>query len=76
MNMSLASVQQSALLLSTEERAALIDFLWDSLDPNAAERQRRWAMESEERIDAVDAGRLATVDGTEALRTLRTSPNA
>ena len=37
------------------------------------EIEAKWAIESEERIDAVDRGQLPTIDGPPALREIRSS---
>ena len=67
--MSLTSIQEKIVHLSSAERAMLIDFLWESLDENGVrEIEAKWAAESEERIDAVDRGELETLDGPSALR--------
>ena len=72
--MSLTSIQQEILRLSSAERATLIDILWESLDEERLkEMEAKWAAESEERIDAVDRGDLPTVDGPSALSDLRSS---
>jgi len=52
----------------------LIDILWESLDEDRInEIEKKWAAESEERIDAVDRGELPTIDGPTALGELRSS---
>ena len=72
--MSLTSIQEKIADLSSAERAMLIDILWESLDEERVkEIEAKWAVESEERIDAVDKGQLPTVDGRSALRELRSS---
>ena len=72
--MSLASIQKEIARLSSTERATLIDILWESLDEDRIrEIEAKWAAESEERIDAVDRGELQTIDGSSALRDLRSS---
>ena len=72
--MSLTSIQQEIVHLSSIERARLIDILWESLDEEPiSEIEAKWAAESEERIDAVDRGELQTVDGSFALQDLRSS---
>jgi putative addiction module component (TIGR02574 family) len=72
--MSLTSIQDEIVLLSSTERAMLIDILWESLDEDRVkEIEAKWAAESEERIDAVDRGELQTVDGPTALGDLRSS---
>ena len=72
--MSLTSIQEEIVRLSSTERAMLIDILWETLDEERVrEIEAKWAAESEERIDAVDRGELQTVDGPSALRDLRSS---
>lgn len=72
--MSLTSIQEEIVRLSPTERAQLIDILWESLDESRVkEIEARWAAESEDRIDAVDRGELPAIDGTSALRDLRSS---
>ena len=72
--MSLISIQEEISHLSSDERAKLIDILWESLDEaRVKEIDAKWAAESEERIDAVDRGELQTIDGPSALRDLRDS---
>jgi len=72
--MSFASIQKEISHLSSSERAMLIDILWASLDETRMEEiEAKWAAESEARIDAVDRGDLATLDGPSALQNLRSS---
>ena len=52
----------------------LIDLLWESLDEaRINEIERKWASESEDRIDAFERGELPAVDGPTALQDLRSS---
>jgi len=68
--MSLTSISR----LSSDERAKLIDILWESLDEERVKDiEAKWAAESEHRIDAVDREELETIDGPSALRDLRSS---
>ena len=70
--MSLTSIQEEIVHLSSDERAQLIDILWESLDEQRVkEIEAKWADESEERINAVDRGELQTIDGPSVLRDLR-----
>ena len=70
--MSLTSIQEEIVRLSSAERAMLIDMLWESLDETrTAERESKWASESEDRIDAYERGELAAVHGPTALQDLR-----
>ena len=72
--MSLTSIQEELVRLSPTERAQLIDILWESLDEeHVKEIEANCAVESEDRIDAVDRGELPTVDGPSTLRDLRAS---
>ena len=75
--MRLARVQETVKELTAQERAELLDWLWDGLQPEGVlQMQERWAMESEDRISAVDRGELATVDGRSAMEALRRSLGA
>ena len=72
--MSLTSIQEQIVRLSSTERAMLIDILWESLDEErVTEIEAKWASEAEERIDAVDGGALQTVDGLSGLEVLHSS---
>lgn len=72
--MNLTSIQEDIHRLNAEERAKLIDILWDSLDEDRVkEIEAKWAADAEERIDAVDRGELPTVDGPSALKDVRAS---
>ena len=72
--MSLASIRKEIFQLDSQERARLIDLLWESLDESRIkEIEAKWASESEERIDAFDRGELSAIDGPAALRDLRSS---
>jgi hypothetical protein len=54
------------------QRATLIDTLRETFDEERIEEiEAKWAVESEERIDAIERGELQTVDGPSALRDLR-----
>jgi putative addiction module component (TIGR02574 family) len=72
--MSLASIQKEIFQLDSQERARLIDLLWESLDESRIkEIEAKWAAESEERIDAFDRGELSAIEGPAALQDLRSS---
>jgi putative addiction module component (TIGR02574 family) len=72
--MSISDIQNEILGLSPEERAKLIDLLWDSLSaPEITGRETAWAAESERRIAAFDAGKLPARDAREVLADLRNS---
>ncbi len=58
--------------LPPEQRAQLIDALWDSLcSPDDKSREAVWAEESERRIDAFDAGKIAARDAGTVFSDLR-----
>ena len=63
--MSLTAIQEKIVRLSSTERA--LD------DEPIGEIEAKWAVESEERIDAVDRSELKTIDGPTALQELRSS---
>ena len=66
--MDLAAIQIEIQRLSFDERLKLIDFLWDSISiPENKNRESLWAVESERRIDAFDAGKLQTRDAKRSL---------
>ena len=66
--MSLASIQKEISQLSSHERAMLIDLLWESLDESRVrEIEAKWAIESEDRVDAYERGELSGIDGPTAL---------
>jgi hypothetical protein len=72
--MSLASIQKEIFQLDSQERAMLIDLLWESLDESRIkEIEAKWASESEDRVDAFDRGQLSAIDGPAALGDLRSS---
>ena len=72
--MSITAIRNEILGLSPEERAELIDLIWDSLSsPEIKERETAWAAESERRIDAFEAGKLEARDAKAVLSDLRNS---
>jgi putative addiction module component (TIGR02574 family) len=72
--MTVATIQAEVLGLPEEERAKLIDVLWDSLSlPGIKAREAAWAAESERRLDAVEGGKLATQQADKLLSKLRKS---
>lgn len=67
-----AAIQDEALSLPADERAKLIDVLWESLaSPKIRAREAAWAEESERRIDAFEAGKLKARDSKSVFRDLR-----
>jgi hypothetical protein len=64
--MSLTSIEEEISRFSPTERAMLNE-------ETIRQTDRKWAAESEKRIDAVDRGDLQAVDGASALQQLRSS---
>ena len=72
--MSLGSIQNEIEKLEPGERAALIDVLWESLDEERIkEIEAKWAVESEDRIDAFERGELSVINGPSAIEELCSS---
>ena len=70
--MSVATIQDEVLGLPAEDRAKLIDVLWESLSsPEMQLREAAWAQESERRIDAFEAGELKARDAQTVFSDLR-----
>jgi putative addiction module component (TIGR02574 family) len=70
--MSVTAIENEILGLPTAERARLIDVLWDSISaPDQQTREAAWAVESERRIDAFDAGRLTARGADEIFADLK-----
>lgn len=60
------------LNLPAQERAKLIDDLWESLASEEIKlREAAWAAESDRRIDAFEAGQLQARDAQSVLSDLR-----
>jgi len=71
--MTVAAIQAKVVGLPAEERAKLIDLLWDSLSvPEVKSREAAWAAESERRIDAFEAGSLKARDAAAVFSDVRT----
>lgn len=70
--MSITAIREEILDLPAPERARLIDLLWDSISqPQQQVRESAWAAESERRIDAYDAGKLAARNAEAVLADLK-----
>ena len=70
--MSVATIKDEALGLPPTDRAKLIDALWESLaTPEMKSREAKWAIESERRIDAFEAGNLKARDAQSVFSELR-----
>ncbi len=70
--MSVAAIQTEVLNLSAQDRAQLLDVIWDSLsEPALKTREAAWAAESERRIDAYDNGQLTARDAAEVFADLK-----
>jgi putative addiction module component (TIGR02574 family) len=70
--MKLADIQIELERLSYEERVELIHFLWNSIStPQIKKHESLWAMESERRIDAFNAGKLGARNARSVLEELK-----
>lgn len=70
--MSVNAIRDEVLSLPAQERAKLIDELWESLASEQMKmREALWAEESERRIDALDSGQLQARDAQSVLTDLR-----
>ena len=69
--MSGTVLEKEALKLSAEEKAHMIDALWQSLDP-AEQRtiDRAWLAESRDRLDTFRKGELEALDGESTLKSI------
>jgi hypothetical protein len=72
---SASEFSEKALALPLTARAALLDRVFDSIDSelDTAVLQKKWADESEKRIDAFNRGELKTAAGPAAIARLRKS---
>jgi putative addiction module component (TIGR02574 family) len=69
--MDSAVLAKEALKLSPLEKAHIIDELWRSLDPaDQNSVDQAWLRESRDRLKALREGKLKSVDGEEALRSI------
>ena len=67
-----AALQNEVLALPADERAKLIDLLWESLtDSEIKRREALWAAEAERRIDAVNEGKIKTRPAEDVFADLR-----
>ena len=70
--MTLALLQSEVLALAEDERARLIEILWESLaTPQTRGREQAWAEEAERRIDALAKGNLTLREGDEVFADMR-----
>jgi|KBSMisStandDraft_5_1062788.scaffolds.fasta_scaffold4926615_1 putative addiction module component (TIGR02574 family) len=70
--MSNEQILKEALRLPPSKRAKLAEKLLDSLNaPGQDELDAAWADEAEERIDALDAGKISTIPADRVLKELR-----
>jgi len=67
-------VVEQAMALPTEARARLADLLVESLDADVlGPHDELWLAEAQRRLDDIRSGRVQTIPGDEALRTVRDS---
>jgi len=74
MSTTVEQLAEQAMSLSGESRARLADILVESLDTEAlTDIDRLWLSEAKRRRDEVRAGKVKTIPGDEALRSVRDS---
>ena len=74
MSTTVEQLAEQAMALPGEARARLADLLVESLDSDALTHiDRLWLSEAKRRRDEVRAGKVKTVPGDEALRSVRDS---
>ena len=72
MSRDAGEILKEALALPPEARAALADYLWDSLDAEVdADAEEAWRQEIKRRIIDVDSGAVAAIPWFEARSRLR-----
>ena len=70
--MSTATMRSELLNLPAQERARLIDLLWDSLSqPEIKARETAWADESERRVESYERGDLKARDAAQVFEELQ-----
>ena len=74
MSTTVEQLAEQAMNLPGESRARLADLLVESLDAEAlTDIDRLWLSEAKRRRDEVRAGKVKTIPGDEALRSVRDS---
>jgi hypothetical protein len=74
MSTTVEQLAEQAMNLPGESRARLADLLVESLDAEALTHiDRLWLSEAKRRRDEVRAGKVKTIPGDEALRSVRDS---
>ena len=74
MSTTVEQLAEQAMSLPGESRARLADILVESLDTEAlTEIDRLWLLEAKRRRDEVRSGKVKTIPGDEALRSVRDS---
>jgi len=72
--MTAQAIQDEALRLDPNDRAKLIDVLWESLSDAAIKaRESAWLAEAESRLAAVESGQMQLHDADSVFQDLRTN---
>ena len=69
--MDIATLEREALTLTLAERALLADRLLQTLDQEDPGRMERWGREADQRLEAYERGKIASIDGAEAVAAIR-----
>jgi putative addiction module component (TIGR02574 family) len=72
MAVALEKVVDEALLLPADDRVGLVEKIIESLNlPTRSEIDKLWAEEAEKRIEEIDSGNVALIDGETVFETIR-----
>ena len=70
MPMTKEQILAEAKALNPEEREALVEELWLTLDEERTAIEAAWVAECKRRIEAVDRGEMPTIPGDQVMREL------
>jgi putative addiction module component (TIGR02574 family) len=71
MNQDVVLIEREALSLPLDQRALLVERLFQSLDREDEFITQKWSEEAEKRLDAYYAGKISAVDGPSFVASLR-----
>jgi hypothetical protein len=69
-------MKHEALRLPEGQKAVLIEKLIESISPIDKDIQKSWVKECDDRMAALDNGKISTIDGAEAIKSVRSSLRA
>lgn len=71
MNARVDTLVEQAMALSAQERAELLDALFDLVNPVEPEWEQAWAAECTDRAAAIDRGEMALIPAEEVMARYR-----